>query len=516
MVCVLSVLLCGSCTYKLGWEPETIFPPSSLEKAQAKAEEQAKKQAPAIDKPSSMTLSRDGAILSALARNRSLAVARLGPRIALTYVPEAYAQFDPYLMSTVSAGRDTFPINDAEDEVITRDISGNATLSQSFPSGTEVFLSGGLARNRVSPADDWEYTGSWSVGVNQALMRGTGSKVNLVSLAQAQNTAFRSTQEFRGTVLEVVRAVEKAYWQLVLAKETLKIREFSVKLAQEQLQLNLDFIEVGKLSPDARVSAEAELASRKADLVDAQADVEARTIDLIQLLDPEAEAQWSIKFAMADPPDVETVNVVPDISTRLADMYRPELSQARLDLENQKLEVVRTKNGLLPKLDAFASYGRWSSGNSSSNATEYLDDHNFDHYELGLSLELAPGNRAEQARHKRASFKKFQAEAALNNLEQVIQAEVRRAAIEVYRQQQRISATKKVIQSREEELRIEKSRFRVGLSTNLDVLQVERNLIQASLDEVTSRIRYIQAITDLYYAEGTLLERRGVGIDQKK
>jgi hypothetical protein len=40
------------------------------------------------------------------------------------------------------------------------------------------------------------------------------------------------------------------------------------------------------------------------------------------------------------------------------------------------------------------------------------------------------------------------------------------------------------------------------------------NLIQARLDEITARIRYIEAITALYHAEGTLLERRGIGVEK--
>ena len=81
------------------------------------------------------------------------------------------------------------------------------------------------------------------------------------------------------------------------------------------------------------------------------------------------------------------------------------------------------------------------------------------------------------------------------------------------RQWQRIQATEKEVASREEELRVEQDQFRVGRSTNLDVLQVQQGLIQAKVDEVTARVGYIQAITALYRTEGTLLERRGVSVE---
>ena len=283
-----------------------------------------------------------------------------------------------------------------------------------------------------------------------------------------------------------------------------------------QLQLNKNFISVGKLSRDALVSAEAELASRKADRVDAYAEVKSRTIDLIRLLDPEFDTQWSIVFETADPPDVASVDLNPDVSARLAALYRPELAQAILDFKNSELELVRTKNGLLPRLDAFASYGRLSAGYSSNDASEHLDDSHLENYELGLSFQSSLLNRAEKARHQRAEFQKQMAEAAIRNLEQLLEADVRLAAIEVDRQWQRIPATQHAVKSREEELRIERSRFLEGTSTNLDVVQVHRNLIQAQFEEATARVYYIEALTALYHAEGTLLVRRGIGIDVEK
>jgi len=515
---VIPLLLMVSCVYHPPeWNPENKMTPPDLEKslAQAEAGVNQARESRSLDQPTTMVLTRDGVILSALARNKSLAVQKFSPRIATTRIPEALGAFDPHLLATTSYGKTTVPLIPGYDPLITRERDASLTLSQYNPSGAEIFLSGGLSRVRSSPGEP-EYTGSWSVGVNQALLRGSNEQVNLVSLRQAENLDLRSRYELRGFVMDLVQSVEYAYWNLVLAKEKLKISEFSVLLAKEQLQLNKNFIAVGKLSRDALVSAEAELASREADLVDAYAEVKARTIDLIRLLDPQFDAQWSIVFETADPPDAALIDLNPDVSARLAALYRPELAQARLDFKNSELEIVRTKNGLLPKLDAFASYGRFSAGDSSSEAFSHLNDTRFENYEIGLSFETSLRNTAEKAQNQRAEFQKQMAEAALDNLEQLLQADVRLAAIEVDRQWQRIPATEHAVKSREEELRIERSRFLEGTSTNLDVLQVHRNLIQAQLDEVTSRIRYIEALTALYHAEGTLLARRGIGIDVEK
>jgi outer membrane protein TolC len=189
------------------------------------------------------------------------------------------------------------------------------------------------------------------------------------------------------------------------------------------------------------------------------------------------------------------------------------LIQSRLSLANRQLEVEKTRNGLLPKLDMFASYSRLSSGETTSDAMRHLDDSRLESYEIGLSLGLSPLNRSERAGFRRAKLDQQKVEAAILNLKQLIEAGVRQDVIEVQRQWERVRATQQVVKSRAEQLEVEKSKFLVGKSTNLDVSLVQRDLIEAQLAEVTARIRYIQSLTGLYLGEGTLLERRGVGPD---
>jgi outer membrane protein TolC len=47
------------------------------------------------------------------------------------------------------------------------------------------------------------------------------------------------------------------------------------------------------------------------------------------------------------------------------------------------------------------------------------------------------------------------------------------------------------------------------------VLIVQRNYIQAQLEEVSARVGYLQALTSLFAAEGTLLERRGIRLAEE-
>jgi outer membrane protein TolC len=315
--------------------------------------------------------------------------------------------------------------------------------------------------------------------------------------------------------MDLVQEVERAYWDLALAKSTLEIRKFAVQLADEQLARNKDLIEVGNASPDAIYSVEANRASSLATLVDAEAAVKTKTIALIRLLDPDNASQWGIKFDLKDLPEVANIPVDANQSAKLANLYKPELAQSRLQLANKDLQVVLTKNGLLPKLDAFVNYGQLGYGATAGRAISETGDSKYNNYEAGLSFEMAPLNRAEKAAYRSAKFSQQQAEAAVANQEQLLETTVRKAVEAVIQQRERVPATQKAVLNYQEALKAEETRFMLGTSTNYDVLTAKNNLIQAQLDEVTARVNYIEAITALYYAEGTLLERRGVGATVK-
>jgi outer membrane protein TolC len=249
-------------------------------------------------------------------------------------------------------------------------------------------------------------------------------------------------------------------------------------------------------------------------LTDAQANVRAQTLALIQLMNPEAAQRWQLTFAPVDRADVAPAETDPEISERLALQYRPELAQARLDAANAELSVIKARNDVLPDLDLVGSYGRIDRGDTTGGAVQHLDGAEFENYSIGLQLQTPILNRAEKARRRRAELASTQSQRAVANLELGVATQSRQAVVEVEKQWQRITAAQEAVRSRTEQLRVAQGRFEVGKTTNLDLLIVQRDFLQAEIDEVSARVRYIQALTGLYAAEGTLLERRGVKTDE--
>ena len=507
-------------------------------------------------------LTRDGALLTAVLHNRSLDVARLGPQIQATFVPEARAAFDPVLAATVSFGKATYPrvstfstsnnassatggsggfaykaydaaaagslgqelsqlsqtvdtIKQSRARGTDRDTAdGSLSIQQALPTGTMLFLTG-EASDTDTERLARDYRGGWAIGLRQSLLEGAGLRPNLASLRQAGTALSRSRESFRAEVLGIVRDTEVAYWNLVLAGEVLKIRETALQLAEEQLRFDEVRLEVGKAIEGDVMAGRAERASRQADLTDAQASIREQNTRLVRLLNPGAADPWQVSFQPSDSPDVAQVPLDAPASERLALQCRPEAAAARFQAAYAELGEARTRNDLRPRLDLVGTYGQASHGETSSGIGRHLDDDYFDNYQIGLEFETPLLNRAEKARHLRSRLTTEEAVRAVAEVEQIIGEDVRQAVIEVERQWQRLESTREAVRSRAEQLRIAQGRYAAGKTSNLDLLIVQRDYIQAQVDEVTAKVRYIQSLTNLYAAEGTLLDRRGIALEEE-
>lgn len=552
-----SLLLLAACaTQEPSWTPEQVTPPpwSQAETVPADGAAPAPPEPLAAEADKPVTpLSVSDAVVIAFENNRTIAVANLDPSITSTTVREARAEFDPNLSASMRYGQDTqrittenttsfsslnsgtssgdgsslsdlfsalqtiqsFAAQLGQDNTTTSQsaqTSGGVSVSQRFETGTSLTVATDYAGANNSPSND-AYNGGWSVELRQPLLRGGGRDTNLITLRQARNDVASSIHGLRQQVITTVRDVELTYWDLALAREIRKINEVAVSLADEQMRLNEDLMNAGRAVEADVLSAKAERATRQADLSDAQAQIEDRNLALIRLLNPEKPDVWHLMFEPEAAPEPEPINADAESSVALARDYRPELAQARLNLANAELSTNRARNDLLPRVDVVASYGGGANGDHGSEAWEHFSDGHDESYGIGIEVETALYRRAEKARLLRSRLQETQGARQVSDTEQAIETAVRQAVVELRRNWDRLGSTREAVTARTSELETAQSRYASGRSTNLDVLLVQRDLIQAQIDEVAARVGCAQALTSLYAAEGTLLERRGIAIE---
>ncbi len=451
-------------------------------------------------------------ILLSLENNETLAVERYGPEITETFVVEEDAVFDSVLgidwSSSETRGQRTSGVGEFT-SVKSRNRSTSVGISKDTPMGIGVDLDA-TVNTRSSNVYTQLYSTRLGAVLTVPLMEGLGRDINLVGVRQAEKDLELSRQELDGFVLALAAQVEERYWNLFLAREELRIQQASLELARRQLEETQDRIEVGEIAEIELAASEGEVALREEDVIDAESAVEKASLRLIRLLNPESNAMWSLEIELLNEPGSEPLDLGPvesHIDAALGN--RPDLHQARIQLEKRELTIVRTRNGLLPRLDFFINLGRTGYARSFDNSISGLEEDNFD-VTGGFIFQRPFGQRAEQARHRRAQLRKSEAEAALTNLEQLIELDVRTALVEVERTTRQISATRVATRLQEAKYQAEREKFRVGKSTNLLVLTAQRDLIRSQLDEILAEVDRRKALVELYRAEGILLDMHNI------
>lgn len=459
-----------------------------------------------------LELTVEKAVMAALANNRSLAVEQFGPAIAGTFIDTERAVFDPVLVAGGSLSRDTarslsnstgrFFSIDGNDHTI------SAGVEQTLPTGTDIgldFTQEGANTDRSAGTDEAR------IGLNltQALLRGARPSVNLAALRQAETGALASAYNLRGFAESLVAAVETTYWDYALARRQIEIFEESRQLAQRQLEETRSRIRVGQLAETDEAAANAELALRRQQMIDARSAAESARLQLLRLVNPPSNEGWDREIILKENELVPEVTLgAPEEHETLALQLRPDLNEARLRAIQGELETVQTADGLLPRLDLFVSLGRTGYARSVSGS---LDDIGAG-YDLtaGLDFELPVGNRAARAADRRARAEYAQARESVANLAQLVALDVRTALLEVERSLQQIeaSAARRILQ--EEVLRAENARFSVGNTTALEVARVQRDLLESRISEIEAIVNYRKALINLYLLDGTLLLRRGI------
>jgi outer membrane protein len=454
------------------------------------------------------------AILLCLENNRSLVVERLNPSIEQTFEDQERAVFDPTTNADISAGRvkeESLARSGSNTEDITTDfIDGIISLEQYFPTGTTLALEAGTQVNDSSLYDDNFYSTRLGMTITQALLRGSGTDVNLARLQQARLDTRMSEYELRGFTEFLVAEVERTYWDYALARRQIEIVEESLKVARQQLNETKELITVGRLARAELPAVQAEVAAQEQALIEARTSKESIRLQLLRLLNPVGPGLWQREVDLIHQPTLpeiklEDVELHVDVSRRM----RPILNEARLEILHGDLELIRTRNGLLPLMDLFVTLGKSGYANSFGESISNISKDSYDALG-GVNFQYPIFNRNARAQHRRALLTREQSQKALENLSQLVEVDVRTAYIEVDRAKQQIAASSVTRKFDEEKLRTETEKLRVGKSTSFLVAQAQRDLLVSRIAEVQALANYLKALIDLYRQDGSLLERRRI------
>lgn len=458
-------------------------------------------------------LSLEAAVLAGLRNQPELRIQQLEPVIAGAFEQIERGVFDPELFGELRFAEESVSQTDRatgqQFSAEGRDADGLIGLRQRLPFGTEVELSVGADRN-ISNRSPEQQSARFGLTVTQQLLRGFGPAVGLARLRQASLDTLASQSELRGVVQAFVADVESAYWRLVLADEAIRVVAESLALAEAQLADVRSRIEVGQLSSYEAAAAQADVALRKQDLIDAESLREVRRLELMRRIYPELPVHAAPALSLTTLPKVDPIDLADrDERVSLALQSRPEIKEAEYRLQRGELETVVTRNGRLPRLELFVNLGKTGFADTFRESFRESDGPNFD-AQVGFEFSQFIGNRAARARDVIAQSTLEQSGEALANLRSLVRQDVLLAVNELQLAQKQIAASADTRRFRKQIFEAEQDRFEVGQSTALEVSRAQRDLVESQIAEVEAKVAFQLAKVALFFAEGSLLERRGL------
>jgi outer membrane protein TolC len=486
------------------------------------------------DAATRMTLEQ--CLVRAMEKNLGLQVQIRNPELSELGVSLAGEKFLPTL--SFQYGRQSNQSASASwisSSTLTKSNSFSADLTQTLPTGgtLEASLSNGMTdTNQRFQTINPYYSSQLTFGFRQPFLRDFGPAISRREILVARNNRDIAEQTFKQTLLGTLYTVEEAYWNLVFAVENLKAMRQSLALAENMLDRNKQELAIGMMAPIEVLSAESEVASRRADILQSEVLVKNRADNLRTLLNLAEKGETDAPpLVPVDTPSTTPRVLAMDTALALALANRPELENALLDLKNRNLDLVYARNQLLPQLDLTANY--WSPSISgtqilyqngdpltgviigtipggSSQAMKDALKFKYKNWSVGLTVSIPLNTIFSRAQAGRAAVSLEQSKLAAENTKQQIFLEVRSAVRDVENNAKRVEGYAAALKLAEKRLEAEERKAKSGLSTSYTVLQVQRDLALARSNELQSRIDYVLSQARLDRATGTSIERRNI------
>lgn len=463
------------------------------------------------------------AIQLALTENFAIAIDTYTPQVFRYNLRSAYGVYDPTFniaafrsFNSSRGGVDPEGIELPSTEIESDSLS--PSLSGYLPSGMTYEISSAVGERSFTPPGASQFTASAGVTVTQPLLRDLWIDSNRAQIMLSKRDLKISEWAFRWQVMQTLTAVESAYYNLIFAMENVKVQEKALELLERLLVENRRRVEVGTMAPLEEQQAKSQVAASRAQLLEAQRVLANRQNALKNLITQDY-SEWHSLFLQ---PEERLVPVPYDFnlteSWRKGLALRPDLHQARLDVERREIDLRLRKNQLFPAVDVVASYGYNGLdrlGRSYNTAIDDLASGDNPRWSVGVLLSVPLGNITARNRHKAAIALEKQAELAAEQVEQLILVEIDDAVQLAQAAYERVEATREARQFAEAALDAEQKKLESGKSTSFFVLQFQRDLTAARFEEIRALAEYNIALAQLALAEGTTLERHKVSLQSE-
>jgi outer membrane protein TolC len=472
--------------------------------------------------PAGRAMSLADCIQAALAHNFDVQIQRYNPQISLYDLNAAYSGYDP---TFTASGKHNYNVTGSEFQngfqlpaLVSDENSFNSGINGVLPWGLQYGFSGNVSQQygHSGLTNGFESSaGSIGVSLTQPLLKNFWIDTTRLNIRVAKNRLKYSEQGLRQQLITSITAVANAYYELIFAQENVQVQQEALQLSQTQLDQDRQRLQIGTLAILSVQQDESQVAQNQANLIAAQSTLDTDQNALKNLLTDDYSTWHDVNIQPS-----ETL-AAPLQSFDLQDSWnkgmteRPDLLQAKLNVEQQGISLKYYRNQMFPELDLIGSYGFNGAGMQYSDEFGQFDQGNRPFYSYGAQMTVPLGNLGPRNQYKATKATLQQIVLTLKQLEQNILVEIDNAVKQAESNYQSAEATKQARIYAEEALDAEQKTYAVGKATTFEVLTYQNNLTAARSQEIRALANYNESLANLAAQEGATLERYNVNIEAK-
>ena len=484
-------------------------------------------------KDGKISLSLRDAILLTLENSSSIVIQETQIESQKFNLLAAFQNFDPYISSQLNLNRYSSPTYSQLQGVGTSNGAANSLSQSGWVSYTQAFTPGTsfvgtISSNRSSTNSAYNYfnpyySSTLNFQFTQPLLRNGGKFANTAPIHIARRSLQQSRALFEAQVNDDVLQAINQYWSVVQARATLDVQKKSYHLAELSYDHDKRALDLGALSPLDIYRSQAEVASRKVTVIQAENSL-SQAEDALRVLigadqDPSYRA-LDLDLTEKPEPQEELENVVLDSALAEALNGRPEMSAEQDALAKDEIGIRLAHNQLKPNLSLSGFYQSSGLGGNQYDLTtgkllvpggfgasyDQVFGFGYPGYGGSLTLQLPVKNRASQAALGSALVGRTRDLYNDRLLREQITQEVSDAVHHLNETKMALDAGTASYDLAQKSLAADQRKYELGAETNFFVLDSQSRLAQAELTLLQTQIEYQVAVATVHHATGSLLD----------
>jgi len=456
----------------------------------------------------------------ALDHNFDVKIARYNPEIQQHNLNATYGAYEP--ISSFAATR-SFSAAPVALNTLGEPVSGPSSYGDTFTPGITGLVPTGMSYNLGGNLAGLTETGtpesvnaSTSLQLAQPLLRNSWIDSSRETIQVNKKLLKISKLTVTQQIMATLTSVELAYDNLIVAQEQVQFYEQATRLAQRLVSESKLRVTAGTQAPLDEKQAESQLSASQADLIGSQGALLIQEYTLKNLLSDKLSEWDGVHIKPTEQLAVVLRSFDLHLSWNRGLSQRPDLLEAKENIERQGIVLKYLKNQIYPELDLIGSYAFTGTGAGYNEALDGIQKANSPSWTFGAQLTLPlGGNLSARETYRSNKAQKEQLVVQLKQLEQKIMVQIAVSLEQAKTGFAQVDATHQSRMFAEAALQAEQEKLDHGRSTSFVVVQLQRDLTTARLAELAAVSQYNQALAQLALNEGTTLERDKLSLEFK-